>query len=152
MNEQRISVETRKVELTFTSGEKISGKLFLQLHGASLCGPQKVGEVLNSEEAFIPFQHDGMVELINLEQIVSVDCEAESEFDDLLLLGEMHKIAIETTNSLLVDLKAYVNLPTGNNRIKDFLNQRKHFLLFVQGDRVVYLRRDKIIKVKDDAA
>lgn len=152
MDEQRISVETRAVEITLANGEDISGQLFLQLHGTYLYGPQTVEEVLNSEEMFVPFQHDGHVELINLEQIVSVACEAGPEFDELLLLGEEHKIALETTNGLLRDITVFVNLPTGNNRIKDFLNQRKNFLLFVKDEQVVYLRRDKIIRVKDDVS
>jgi hypothetical protein len=45
--------------------------------------------------------------------------------------------------------RIFVNLPHGHNRAKDFLNQKKRFLLFLLGEQVVYLARKRILLVED---
>lgn len=149
MNDQRISVATRTVQLTLSNGSRLSGETFLQLHGEYLAGLQTVGEILNSEDNFLPLRHDGKVELINLEQVVSVSVSAEEEFDPLLALGEEHQLWIEPTVGRPLNAHIFVNLPGGNNRVKDFLNQKCRFLLFLHEKQIVYLARNKILRVQD---
>ncbi len=149
MNDQRISVETRKVELTLSNGSQLSGETFLQLHGEHLLGLQKVGEILNGEDNFLPLRYEGKVELINLEQVVSVAVSAEEEFDPLLTLGEEHQLWVEPTIGEPLDVHIFVNLPGGCNRVKDFLNQQCRFLLFLHEKQIVYLARNRILRVQD---
>lgn len=149
MEEQRISVQTRRVEIALTNGERLKGELFLQLHGAHIDGPQRLGEILNGEDSYIPLRHDGQIDLINLEQVVAVSSSATEEVDDLLKIGEEHQVKVYTTTGQSMDLRIYVNLPCGKTRVKDFLNQRKKFLLFLHDDTVIYLSRDNIIRVLD---
>ena len=149
MNDQKISVATRKVELTLSNGSQLAGETFLQLHGEHLTGLQKIGEILNGEDNFLPLRYEGKVELINLEQVVSVSVAAEEEFDPLLALGEEHQLWIEPTVGQALDVHIFVNLPGGRNRVKDFLNQQTRFLLFLHEDRIIYLSRNKILRVRD---
>lgn len=150
MDSQKISVETRQVELLMTNGTIISGETFLQLHGAHQIGTQRVGEVINSGEDFLPVKgKDGGVELINLEQVVSVATATEREFDPLLELARKHDIQVEAVGGEALDAQIYVDLPGGQNRVKDFLNQDKRFLHFVRDDQVVYIARQRIMRVRD---
>ncbi|MFK5925820.1 MAG: hypothetical protein QM483_04225 [Desulfuromusa sp.] len=149
MDDQRISVETRKIKLTLSNGKHLSGETFLQLHGERLIGLQTVGEILNGDDIFLPFRHEDNVELVNLEQVVSVEVAAEEEFDPLLALGEEHQIQVEAVVGEALDVRIFVNLPGGRNRVKDFLNQQKRFLLLLQDDRILYLARDKILRIQD---
>ncbi len=149
MDNQRISVETRQVKLTLSSGSQLTGETFLQLHGEHLSGLQKVGEILNGEDNFLPLRYEGKVELINLEQVVSIAVAAEEEFDPLLALGEEHQIWIEPTVGEAINVRIFVNLPGGRNRVKDFLNQKIRFLLLLQKDQIIYLARNRILRVQD---
>ena len=149
MDDQKISVATRKVELTLSNGSQLIGETFLQLHGEHLTGLQKIGEILNGEDNFLPLRYEGKVELINLEQVVSVSVAAEKEFDPLLALGEEHQLWIEPTVGQALDVHIFINLPGGRNRVKDFLNQQTRFLLFLHEDRIIYLSRNKILRVRD---
>ena len=149
MDDQRISVETRQIEAVLSNGCRISGEAFLQLHGAHLTGPQRIGEVINSDEDFLPVRSPEGVELINLEQVVSVATAATEEFDPLLKLGEEHQIQVEPSVGEPLHLRIFVNLPGGKTRVKDFLNQDKRFLLFLYDDKVIYLARNRILRVKD---
>lgn len=149
MDDQRISVARRSVKLTLSNGTKLNGETFLQLHGEHLTGLQRVGEILNGGDIFLPFRHGDSVELVNLEQIVSVEVDAEEEFDPLLALGEEHQIKVEPITGEVFDVRIFVNLPGGQNRVKDFLNQKKRFLLLLQDDRILYVARNKILRIQD---
>ncbi|MDX2479126.1 MAG: hypothetical protein QNK24_02175 [Desulfuromusa sp.] len=149
MDEQRISVETRRVELTLSNGLQLTGETFLQLHGKHLTGVQRVGEILNGEDNFLPLRYGGKVQLINLEQVVSISVAAEEEFDPLLALGEEHQLWVEPTVGEALNVRIFVNLPGGRNRVKDFLNQKRRFLLLLQEDQIIYLAQNKILRVQD---
>jgi hypothetical protein len=149
MDDQRIIVESCEVELVMVNGLRISGEAFLQLQGVYLTGPQRVGELLNSDEAFLPLRRDGQVQLVNLEQTVSVSLSAEQEFDPLLTLGEEHRVRVEPVAGDAIEARIFVNLPGNKSRVKDFLNQKIRFLPFLDNDRVIYVARKKILRVTD---
>jgi hypothetical protein len=149
MDDQRISVARRNIKLTLSNGVQVSGETFLQLHGEHSTGLQRVGEILNGDNIFLPVRQDDRVELVNLEQIVSVEVAAEEEFNPLLALGEEHQIKVEAVVGDVLDVRIFVNLPGGRNRAKDFFNQQKRFLLLLQDDRIIYLARNKILRIQD---
>lgn len=149
MKECQVEVSTRKVELTFSNGSRLSGEMFLQLHSAHLTGPQRLDEILNGEETFLPLRTATWVELINLDQVVSITTEVQDELDPLLVLGAEHRLKIETLNGEILPLYTFINLPETTNRTKDFLNQKKRFLLFLREGEIVYLARNRIIRVMD---
>jgi len=149
MDDQRISVETCSIELVLVNGLRISGDTFLQLQGAHQIGPQRVGEILNDDDVFMPVRCGGQIQLVNLEQVVSVSLSAENEFDPLLALGQEHKVRVEPAVGEVVNARIYVNLPGGKSRVKDFLNQKKRFLLFLDGDQAIYFARNRILRVID---
>ena len=149
MEDHRISVEARTVELVLTDGTRLTGEVFLQLYGQHQAGMQRVGEVLNDENNFLPLRTTEGVKLVNLTQIVMVSVPAETEFDPLLALGEEHRVRVTTSVGVTLDARIYVNLPSGSKRTKDFLDQKKRFLLFNVGEMVVYIARRKILLVEN---
>lgn len=149
MDDQRISVETRGIEVLLANGDVIRGETFLQLHGAHLSGPQRIDEVLNGADNFLPVRSGKEIELVNLEQVISVSTAVEEEFDPLLSLGEEYQIKVEAAVGKALDVRIFVNLPGGHNRVKDFLNQSKRFLLFIHDDQVIYMARNRILRVRD---
>ncbi len=149
MEDHHISVEARTVELVLTNGARLSGEMFLQLHGLHQAGTQRVGEVLNGENNFLPVRTAEGLKLVNLTQIVALSVSAETEFDPILAIGEEHRVRVTTSVGETLDARIHVNLPSGNNRVKDFLDQQKRFLLFIIEENVVYIARRKILLVED---
>lgn len=147
MDDQPIVVETCRIELLMVNGLRISGEILLQLQGVYLTGPQRVGEILNDDDTFLPIRTNGRIQLVNLEQVVAVSLSAEFEFDPLLALGEEHRVRVEPVVGDAVDARIFVHLPGNNSRVKDFFNQKKRFLLFLDEDRVLYLARKRILGV-----
>jgi hypothetical protein len=149
MDDQRIRVDSRQVEIVLEGGTHLTGELFLQLHGLHQPGPQRVSEVINSDETFLPVRTGGGVKLINIDQVIAVYTAAADEFDPLLELGEEHSVRVTTVLGDSLKAQIFVNLPNDHNRAKDFLNQQKRFLLFLLGEKVAYLARKKIIMVEN---
>lgn len=149
MSDQRISVASCQVELVLANGADIIGETFLQLHGEHISGVQRVDELLNGDDNFLPIQIDQSVELVNLEQVISLRTTYDAEWFSLLSLGVEHSVRVEPLHGLPFDATIYANLPNGKTRVKDFLNQQEQFLPFICDDKVIFLARDKILKVKD---
>ncbi len=149
MKDLHVSVEARTVQLVLTNGSKLTGEMYLQLHGLHQSGTQRVGEVLNGENNFLPIRTSEGLKLVNLAQIVTVSVSAEIEFDPILSLGEEYQVTVTTSTGDILETRIYVNLPSGRNRAKDFLDQKKRFLLFIEGENVVYIARRKILLVED---
>jgi len=149
MDDQRIIVEACQISMMMVNGLRIHGETFLQLQGAYLTGPQRVGELLNGNETFLPVRDASQVQLVNLEQVVSVSLSAELEFDPLLTLGEEHRVRVEPVAGDTIEARIFVNLPGNKSRVKDFLNQKVRFLPFLNNDRVVYFARKRILRVTD---
>ena len=149
MDEQRISVDTCRIALKTQTGLHLEGEVFLPLYGSHLDGGQRVEDLLNGDDHFLPLRHQQGTELINLDQIVSVVVSAEREFDPLIGLGREYPVRVESVTGEVIAARIFVNLPGSACRVKDFLNQKKRFLLFLREDQVVYVARDKIVRVAD---
>ncbi len=147
--EQRLTVDTRRIRVLMANGFCVSGDTFVQLQGSHLSGGQRVEDLLNGDESFLPLRNEFGTQLVNLEQIVSVSVAAAEELDPLLTLGRKYAVRVEPTVGDGINVCIYVNLPGSASRVKDFLNQKKRFLLFIDGDQVLYIARDKILRVID---
>ena len=144
-NSQRISKDTRQVLFGLADGRETWGEVFLDLYGVHHDGPQRVGELLNGDDPFIPIKtEDGML-LIHLEQLVSAKVEA----DELMTLGEHYTVTVQPLLGDAITAEVYVNLPEGGRRVKDYLNRSQGFLTFVVEDHVLYLNRNFIVSVRD---
>ncbi len=149
MEDHRVSVNTKNVEIVLFNGSRLTGEIFLQLHSSKSYEPQKIEEILNGEDTFIPLRSHDRTDLINLKHIVALTCASENEENDLLKLGEHYIVTVETVHTKFENINVFVNLPTGQKRIKDFLNQEKMFLYFSSADKNIYLQRDMIVSVSD---
>lgn len=149
MGEQRLETNSCPVSLLLSTGEELDGEVFLQLVGAHGVGAQRVGELLNSDDCFLPLRCEGRVTLVNLRQVAAIRVAASVEADDLTCLGDHYRVEVSTSVGKSFDASIYVNLPNHRGRVKDFLNQSLRFLPFFVDDQVVYLNFRFILRVKD---
>lgn len=148
MNERRIETATRAALLVLSNGRQLAGELFLQLVSPHHGGAQRVGELLNGEEPFIPLRHEGTISLVNLGQVVSVQVDREQELDPLLLLGTHHQVVFETVLGHRFGTEVHVNLPGSRGRVKDFLNDPARFVPCLLPDQVLYLNPRFLLTVE----
>jgi len=149
MDSQRISKETCNILFCLADGREVLGEVFLNLYGAHHSGPQRVGELLNGDEAFIPVKTEEGTLLVHLGQLVSAQVPADIELDELMTLGEHYRVKVQTILGKSIAAEVYVNLPEGGRRVKDFVNNSEGFLRFVVDDQVLYLNRHFVVCVQD---
>jgi hypothetical protein len=148
MDDGRIEKATRRARLVLSNGRVIRGEVFVGLYDAHHVGPQRVGELLNEDSAFIPVKTGKSVILIHRAHIVSVALPADREKDDLVTLGKRYTVRVKTTCGEFRGT-VFVNLPDVSNRVRDYLNQPSRFFTLFQSKTVVYLNRNYIMLVED---
>ncbi len=148
MDEGRIQKATRPAKIVLSTGRGIRGDVFVGLYDPHHLGPQRVGELLNEDLAFLPVKTDKGVVLVNRAHIVSAALPADREEDDLVRLGKRYEVRVTTTAG---DLRGavFVNLPEVATRVADYFNQPLRFLPIFQARTVIYLNREFILLVRD---
>jgi hypothetical protein len=148
MDEGRIEKATRRARLVLSNGREIRGEVFVGLYDAHHVGPQRVGELLNEDPAFIPVKTGKGVILVNSAHIVSVALPADREKDDLVTLGKRYTVRVKTTRGEFRGT-VFVNLPDVSTRVRDYLNQPLRFFTLFQSRTVIYLNRTYVVLVED---
>lgn len=149
MDEQKIAKNRRSVFFTLADGSTVEGKVFLSLYEACHEGPQRVGNLLNSVDAFIPVDTpDGMLHL-NIVNIVAAFTPIVEEKHELMTLGASHRVQITTSLGSVIDGEIFVNLPNDRNRVSDYLNQGDRFCRVFLPEKVVYIGSRYILTVRD---
>jgi hypothetical protein len=149
MAEQKLATEVCPIIMQLATGEEIQGEIFLQLVGIRGFGEQRLEELLNGEEHFLPVRCKEEVSLVNLRRVASISVPEDKENNTLMKLGVCHRVSVWTTVGNPFEADIYVNLPSNRTRVKDFLNQKQRFLPFFADDRLVYLNFRYIVQVRD---
>ncbi len=149
MADQKIVKNRRLVVFTLADGSTVEGKVFLSLYEACHERPQRVGELLKGDDAFIPVETaDGMIHL-NIINIVAAQTSLGEEGDELMRLGEPYKVQIATTLGTVIEGQVFVNLPHDRSRVSDYLNQGDRFCRVFFAEKIVYVGTRFILSVRD---
>lgn len=149
MEDRKIVKNRRQVLFTLEDGSEVDGKVFLSLYEARHQGPQRVGELLNGEEGFIPVEtKEGTVHL-NVANIVCAITPLAEEGDDLMTLGEKYRIRISTVGGKQIEGDVFVNLPHDRCRVSDYLNQPQRFCRIFLSEQIAYLGTRFMLAVRD---
>jgi hypothetical protein len=150
MTDQKIAKERRPVLFILADGSEVKGEVFLSLYEARRMGPQRVGELLNGEDLFLPVATaEGMLHL-NVSNIVMARTETQPEWDDLETLGRKYSVRISTHLGEIAG-EVFVNLPREHSRVSDFLNQPDRFLRISGPEEIVYVAARFILSVRDNS-
>ena len=149
MDEQKISKIARSVQLTLSDEKVVEGELFLNHFDARCERPERVCDLINGEETFLPVKATEGVFLVNLARVVTVQVAAAQEQDDLMTLGMNHKVCVHTTicQEFIADI--YVNLPLTSSRVKDYFNQQQRFFRLFEEDEIIYINPAYIRYLRD---
>jgi len=151
MADLRVPKHRVPVEIVMPGGTVRHVAVFLAEAAPAHGGPERLSDLLNGGEEFIP-AHDeesGVMTFLNREAValarVARSVEA-NDADDITIPTE-HEVEITLSDgSRLRGLVSYL-LPPEHGRLVDFLNQRTPFLRLVDGDRVTLVSRRHVARV-----
>lgn len=138
----RVEKLRSRATITLSNGETLEGCFFLSPSGAHLPGPERVGDLLNGESGFFPFELQAgspRTVLLNRTQILTVtvaDDEARQVpgYD----VAATYLVAIGLSQGLRVMGEVRVYAPGGHQRLSDWTRDPEPFR-YVECDGVTLL-------------
>jgi hypothetical protein len=116
--------------------------------------PERVGDLLNSERGFFPFQHDdGTTAQYNRSQLVMVRLppgvdEVELEPDFAIAMRRQVKVTLST--GAVVDGTVLVNGPAGHERLSDYVRASKQFWYVLTSNGTLIVNSGHIVALAEE--
>jgi hypothetical protein len=152
-------VEKQRVAavLTLTGGESTSGCFFVAGGSARHAGPERVGDLLNSEAVFFPFEiHDSAAvrtELINRHHVVMVAIgDNEESRDPGYSVATRRAVSILLSNGQRVAARIRVYKPEGRDRLSDWARDPEIFRYVETGETTLIVNMAHVIEVNEVSA
>lgn len=153
MSEYRVEKRRADAELTLTTGATVRGCFFLwassQLHG----GPERVGDLLNQQTGFFPFELDsGRTALFNRAQVVLVRLPAQT-IEVQLVPG--YEVATRRVVSMLLSTgdrivgTVSVFLPAGRDRLSDFARSEETFRYVETTEHTLIVNSAHLVELRE---
>jgi hypothetical protein len=148
--------EKRRVDATITlsSGQSTTGYFFTANDDARHSGPERVGDLLNAEPGFFPFEmheeHDVCTVLYNRAHVVLVNLHEREERRDAgyqLATPRLVSILLSTGERLLGAVRVY--RPAGRDRLSDWTRQPETFRYVETADMTVLVNAAYIVHISE---
>lgn len=151
MSEYRVEKRREAAELTLSSGATISGHFFLAASSQVHSGPERVGDLLNLEAGFFPFEApNGDTALINRAHVIKValpEHVIEAQLDDAYGMALRRHVAVLLSNGEKVTGQVAVYRPAGHERLSDYAQIDVRFRYVEQANRTLLVNSEHIVSL-----
>ena len=151
MSRFRFEKDQVAASLSLATGRVVSGCFFVVGSVATHAGRERVGDLLNAEDGFFPFQRqDGTTAQYNRAHVVLVRLPAglaEETLEPGYDVALQRSVIITLSNGAHLDGTVAVYGPVGHERLSDYARSPKHFRYVVTSDGTVIVNSDHIVEV-----
>jgi hypothetical protein len=158
VSEFRIEKRRADAALTLTTGSTVRGCFFLSGSSASHAGPERVGDLLNAETGFFPFElkADGTARtvLYNRSQVVRVALlgeTIEAQLDPGYSVATERAVRILLSNGDAVEGRVRIYRPSGRDRLSDYARAPEMFRYVETADGTVIVNADHMVELREKA-
>jgi hypothetical protein len=155
-SEYRVEKRRASATVTLSSGTAERGCFFLASSSTRHDGPERVGDLLNSELGFFPFEihgQDGVrTVLYHRSHVVFVTvAEDEAALDPGYGVATRRVVSVLLTNGERITGAVRVYRPEGHDRMSDWARQPETFRYIETGDSTVVVNFAHIVEVSEIA-
>jgi hypothetical protein len=153
----RFKVEKERVaaSLTLATGQTVTGCFFVLGSLNNAVGRERVGDLLNAEDGFFPFQHDdGTTGQYNRAHVVLVRLPVgvdEETLEPGYDVAQRRNVVLTLSNGARIDGAVTVYGPVGYDRLSDYTRRARHFRYVVTPFGSVIVNADHIVEVIEKA-
>jgi hypothetical protein len=151
VSEFRVEKRREAAEITLSTGATVAGHFFLAGSSQLHAGPERVGDLLNLEASFLPFQRaDGDTALINRAHVIKVVLPQnviEAQLDDGYDVATRRHISVLLSNGETVTGHVAVYRPIGRDRLSDYAHIDDRFRYVELADRTVLINSQHIVSL-----
>jgi hypothetical protein len=154
MSEYRVEKRREAAELTLVTGAVLAGVFFLAGSSSLHTGPERVGDVMNLEPGFFPFETGSATMLINRAHVLKVALPPqmiEAELDAGYDLARRRTVRILLTTGETVTGNVVVFRPPGHDRLSDYAHIEEPFRYVELEDRTLLINSAHIVSFTEVA-
>ena len=152
MSEFWIEKRRETAEVTLVTGATVSGVFFLAGSSQLHAGPERVGDVLNFETGFFPFECGGETSLINRAHVLKVTLPPqliETQLDAGYDVATRRHIKVLLTTGESITGDVVVFRPAGHDRLSDYAHIDERFRYVELADRTLLINSAHIVALTE---
>jgi hypothetical protein len=154
MSEFRVEKHRAEAELTLSTGTRVKGAFFLADSSAAHTGPERVGDLLNAEPGFFPFELAGggnrRTVLFNRAHVTTIALPSnvtEARLDPGYDVATKRRVSILLSNGTRVAGTVSVYRPIGRDRLSDFAHVNRTFQYVETSDHTLIVNTAYIVEL-----
>ena len=152
MSEFWVEKRREAADVTLVTGATLAGVFFLAGSSQLHAGPERVGDVLNFEPEFFPFECNGETSLINRSHVLKVILPPqmiEAELDAGYDVGKRRHVRILLTTGESITGHVVVSRPYGHDRLSDYAQAYERFRYVELPDRTLLVNSAHIVALTE---
>jgi hypothetical protein len=152
MSEYQVLKEPFPVKIILSDNTTMEGALYLGIHAALHEGHERVRDVLNQKEPFIPIRFSGGgTKLVHKDQLAVIAFNSEEIAMENAVLSNpsVHEVVVHLLNKGQFGGRFFSLLPSHARRVKDYLNQDEPFLELIRGNDIYLINKSHILYVEE---
>jgi len=152
MSEFWVEKRREAADVTLVTGATLAGVFFLGGSSQVHAGPERVGDVLNFEPGFFPFECNGETSLINRAHVLKVVLPPqmiEAELDPGYNVGKRRHVRILLTTGESITGHVVVFRPYGHDRLSDYAQVCERFRYVELPDRTLLVNSAHIVALTE---
>lgn len=155
MSQFKVDKERVAASLSLATGQSVTGCFFVLGSLNTAVGRERVGDLLNAEDGFFPFQRDdGTTAQYNRAHVVFVRLPAgvdEESLEPGYDVALRRSVVMTLSTGSRIDGTVALYGPIGYDRLSDYTRRAKHFRYVVTPFGSVIVNADHIVEVIEKA-
>jgi hypothetical protein len=158
MSEFRVEKRRAEAELTLSTGTRVKGAFFLAASSAGHAGPERVGDLLNDEQGFFPFELAGsdlgrtvLINRTHVAMIALPPSVVEAQLDPGYDLAIKRRVSILLSTGARVAGTVSVYRPAGHDRLSDYAHVVEAFRYLETSDHTLIINSAHIVEILETA-
>lgn len=155
MSEFRVEKQRVSAELTLTTGGTLTGSFFVAASAATHDGAERLGDLLNEQPGFFPFELDsGATALYNRMHVVMVALPAgvaEAALDPGYQVARLRTVTMLLSTGARLAGTVPVYRPSGRDRLSDYAKMDEQFRYVIAADRTILVNSAHIVELTETA-
>jgi len=156
MSEFRIEKRRAEAELTLSTGIRVKGTFFLASSSAVHAGPERVGDLLNADQGFFPFELTGdgnpqtvLYNRAHVTMIALPPSVVEAQLDPGYELAIKRRVSIMLSTGTRVAGTVSMYRPVGHDRLSDYAHIAEAFRYLETSDHTLIINSAHIVELQE---
>jgi hypothetical protein len=156
MSQLRVEKRRAEAELTLSTGIRVMGTFFLASSSALHAGPERVGDLLNGDQGFFPFELSGdggprtvLYNRAHVTMIALPPSVVEAQLDPGYDLAIKRRVSVLLSTGTRIAGTVSMYRPVGHDRLSDYTHIAEAFRYVETSDQTLIINSAHIVELEE---